>query len=102
MALFALLYWLIDGPHEFRRGLTPWLAFGTNALAAYVFSEVLAPVLSAIYLPGGKNLQGCLFHLLPRWLGPAPFVSMLCSMLFVLACYLPVFVLYRRKIFIKL
>ena len=101
-ALLALLYWIIDGPHPFRRGLTPWLAFGTNALAAYVLSEVLAPVLSAIYLPDGENLQQFLFHLLPRWLGPPPFVSMLYSMLFVLVCYLPVFVLYRRKIFIKL
>ena len=102
IALFALLYWIIDGPHQFRRGLTPWLAFGTNALAAYVLSEVLAPVLSAIYLPGGENLQQFLFHLLPRWLGSPPFVSLLYSMLFVLVCYLPVFALYRRKIFIKL
>jgi predicted acyltransferase len=102
IALFALLYWLIDGPHQYRRGLTPWLAFGTNALTAYVLSEVLAPVLSAIYLPGGGNLQQYLFHLLPRWLGSPPFISMLYSMLFVLVCYLPIFVLYRRKIFIKL
>jgi predicted acyltransferase len=102
IALFALLYWIIDGPHQFRRGLTPWLAFGTNALIAYVLSEVLAPVLSAIYLPGGENLQQFLFHLLPRWLGSPPFVSLLYSMLFVLVCYLPVFALYRRKIFIKL
>jgi predicted acyltransferase len=67
-----------------------------------VLSEVLAPVLSAIYLPGGENLQQFLFHLLPRWLGSPPFVSLLYSMLFVLVCYLPVFALYRRKIFIKL
>ena len=102
IALFASLYWIIDGPYTFRRGLTPWLAFGTNALTAYVLSEVLAPVLSAIYLPGGENLQQFLFHLLPRWLGSPPFVSLLYSMLFVLVCYLPVFALYRRKIFIKL
>jgi predicted acyltransferase len=102
IALFALLYWIIDGPHQFRRGLTPWLAFGTNALSAYVLSEVLAPVLSAIYLPGGGNLQQYLFHSLPHWLGPPPFISLLYSMLFVLVCYLPVFALYRRKIFIKL
>ncbi len=102
IALLALIYWIIDGPCKFRRGLTPWLAFGTNALTAYVLSEILAPVLSAIYLPNGDNLQQFLFHLLPRWLGPPPFVSMIYSMLFVLVCYFPVHVLYRRKIFIKL
>jgi predicted acyltransferase len=101
-ALLALLYWLIDGPHQLRRFLTPWLAFGTNALTAYVLSEVLASVFAAIYMPGGENLQQYLFSLLPRWLGPPPFVSMLYSILFVLACFLPVFALYRRKIFIKL
>jgi predicted acyltransferase len=102
IALFALLFWLIDGQYQLRRCLTPWLVFGTNALTAYVLSEVLAPILAAIYLPGGGNLQQFLFHLLPRWLGPPPFVSMLYSMLFVLVCYLPVLFLYRRKIFIKL
>ncbi len=102
IALFALLYWLIDGQYRLRRGLMPWLVFGTNALTTYVLSEVLAPVLAAIYLPGGENLQQLLFSLLPRWLGPPPFVSMLYSMLFVLVCFLPVFALYRRKIFIKL
>jgi predicted acyltransferase len=102
IALFALLYWLIDGKFRLRRGLTPWLVFGTNALSAYVLSEVLAPVLAVIHLPGGENLQELLYSLLPRWLGPPPFISLLYSMLFVLVCFFPVFALYRRKIFIKL
>lgn len=102
MALLALIYWLVDGPMQLRRGLTPLLAFGTNALTAYVLSEVLAIALGAIKLPGGATLQQSLFGLLPRWLGPAPAVSLIYSILFVLVCYLPVLGLYRRKIFIKL
>jgi predicted acyltransferase len=102
VALFALLYWLIDGPLRLRRGLTPALVFGTNALTAYVLSEVLAIMLAGIPLPNGVNLQRFLFHLLPNWLGPSSFVSMIYSVLFVLACYLPVLFLYQRKIFIKL
>jgi hypothetical protein len=39
---------------------------------------------------------------LPSWLGPPPFVSMLYSVLFVGVCYLPVWELYRRRIFVKL
>ena len=100
--LLALLYWIIDGPWQHRKPLTPWLVFGTNALAAYVLSEVLASLLGAIPFPGQRNLQCFLYGLLPRWLGPPPFVSMIYSILFVLACFVPILYLYRHKIFIKL
>ena len=102
MVLLASLFWVIDGPYQLRRGLTPWLVFGTNALSAYVLSEVLAIGLAALKLPRGGNLQQLLFRLLPHWLGSPPFVSMIYSMLFVLACALPLIPLYRRKIFLKL
>jgi predicted acyltransferase len=104
LVLLALLFWGIDGrdsPAAIRRGMTPWLVFGTNALTAYILSEVLAVVL-AIPLRGGENLQRWLFHLLPHWLGPPPFVSMLYSILYVGFCFLPVLVLYRRRIFLKI
>lgn len=100
--LLALLHWIIDGPWQWRKGLTPWLVFGTNALAAYVLSELLAIVLAAIPVQGTQNLQRFLFGLLPHWLGPPPFISMIYSVLFVLACFLPILYLYQRKIFIKL
>jgi len=58
--------------------------------------------LEAIPVGGGENLQEWLFQLLPEWLGPPPFVSMIYSVLFVGACFLPVIELYRRRIFLKL
>jgi len=104
-ALLAGLYWRVDRSGSElavkRRLVAPWLVFGTNALTAYVFSELLAMLLAAIPVRGG-DLQQWLFHLLPRWLGPPPFVSMVYSVLYVGVCYLPVLVLYRRRIFIKL
>jgi len=102
MFLLASLFWVIDGPYQLRRGLTPWLVFGTNALTAYVLSEVLAIALAAVRMPRGGNLQQSLFHLLPYWLGPPPLVSMIYSVLFVLVCALPLIPLYRKKIFLKL
>ena len=102
LVAFALLLWLIDGPPALRRGLAPWIAFGTNALAAYVFSEVLAIALGAIHLAQGISLQQYLFRLLPQGLGPPAFVSLLYSVLFVIVCALPVMELYRRRIFVKL
>jgi predicted acyltransferase len=106
MALLALLFWSIDGGRigltQRSRVLKPWLVFGTNALTAYVLSEVLAITLSAIPIRTGENLQQLLYGLLPSWLGSPPFVSLLYSLLFVCVCYVPVWEFYRRGIFLKL
>jgi predicted acyltransferase len=102
MAMLALLFWLVDGPPQWRLGTGPLLAFGTNALTAYILSEVLAIALGAIRLADGLNLQQYLFELLPRWLGPPGMVSLLYSVLFATLCALPVLELYRRRIFVKL
>jgi predicted acyltransferase len=101
MVLLASLFWLIDGPPGVKRGLRPWIALGTNALAAYILSELLAIVLAAIPVTQGRNLQQFLFDLLPHWLGPPALVSMWYSILFVVVCTLPVLELYRRRIFVK-
>jgi predicted acyltransferase len=102
MVLLALLFWVIDGPPKFRRGLTPWLVFGTNALTAYIFSEVLAIVLGVITLSHSETLQQFLFRLLPHSLGPLALLSAIYSILFVLVCALPVTYLYRHRIFLKI
>jgi predicted acyltransferase len=101
-ALLATLYYLIDGPPHFRRGLTPWLVFGTNALTAYILSEVLAIILGAITLSNGNTLQKSLYNLLPQSLVSPSLLSATWSVLFVAVCFLPVFYLYRHKIFLKL
>jgi predicted acyltransferase len=100
--LLALLYWLIDGPLRIRRGLTPWLVFGTNALTAYVFSEVLALILGSITLSNRETLQKFLYNLLPQTLVSASLLSISWSVLFVAVCFLPVLYLHRHKIFLKL
>jgi predicted acyltransferase len=106
MALLALLFWSIDDRRTASTPRThvlkPWLVFGTNALTAYAFSEVLAIALSAIPIRTGENLQQLLYALLPKSLGPPPLVSLLYSILFVCVCYVPVWELYRRKIFVRL
>ena len=83
------------------RGLTPWLVLGTNALTAYILSELLAIVLSAVTLTRGETLQQFLYRSLPAF-GPPPLVSVTYSVLFVLVCLLPVVYLYRHRIFLKL
>lgn len=102
MLLLAILIWAIDERRWLKKGLTPWLVLGTNALTAYVFSELLAILLGNISVAGAGTLQRYLYLCLPLWLGPPPLRSLIWSMLFVGVCFLPVWYLYRRKIFIKL
>jgi predicted acyltransferase len=101
-SVLALLFWCIDVPPRRRWGLTPWLAFGTNALAAYILSELLAIGLTAVTLTNGVNLRQFLYSGMPQSHLSPPLVSLLYSVLFVLLCFLPVMYLYRHKIFLKL
>ena len=102
VGLLCLVSWIVDVQGWLRRGLTPWLVFGMNALTAYIFSEVFGILLGFIPLQDYGTLQRFLFLLLPTWLGPAPFRSLIWSILFVGVCYVPVWWLYRRRIFLKL
>jgi predicted acyltransferase len=108
ITLLALLSLAVDQPATdrptplFTTFFTPWLAFGTNALSAYIFSEVLAIVLDAIPVPGYGTLQHWLYLRIPAGLASAPNRSLLFSLLYVGVCLAPVWWLYRRRIFIKL
>src|SRR6185437_360385 len=48
---FGLLRWWLDGHSNRGRPLVPFRIFGINALAAYVFSDFVAAVLSTVRLP---------------------------------------------------
>jgi predicted acyltransferase len=80
----------------------PFLVFGTNAIAAYVFSELLASALSAVPLGADRNLQQGIFGGILRAVPDPAFASLLYSLGFVAVCWLFVYVLYRRRIFLKI
>ncbi len=108
MLLLALFMWVVDRVPEDSSGrprsplATALLVFGTNAITAYVFSELLASGLSSIPTSPGMNLQETLyqgiFHVIPN----APFASLLYSLAYVGVCWLFTYTLYRRNIFIKI
>lgn len=99
----AVCYWAIE-IRQWKRGWTfPWIVFGSNAIAAYVFSELLAPTLWAFKFGAehrsiGQIVYANVFALIPD----LAFGALLYSLAFVAVCFLPVLVLYRKKIFIKI
>jgi predicted acyltransferase len=82
--------------------LSPFLVFGTNAIAAYVFSELLQSTLTSIHPHPGTNLQQLLYRSIAHIVPNQPFASLLYSIGFVAVCWIPVSLLYRRSIFIKI
>ena len=110
MLLLALCMWLIDlpsaeesKPERSRRSgyFTPFLVFGTNAISAYVLSELL---LGAIDVLGPRNfsIERVVLHGISSVVPSGAFACLLYSLCYVAVCWLPMYVLYRRKIFIKI
>lgn len=101
LGLMALFLYVVDERGLFHRPLRPLIAFGKNALFAYVFSELLGIAISAIRV-GNGTLQSFTYHLLPAMLGSNAFRSLVWSLLFVAVCYLPIHWMDRRGIVVKL
>ena len=106
----AASIWFVD-----RQGYTKWtkvgVIFGANAITAYVLHGILNrflffPSASPEAVQGlfyqGIYLRTLLFEGLVN-AGMAPKLASLCWALFyTLLCFIPVWILYRRKIFIKI
>ncbi len=101
--LVGALYWMIDVKGWRKLWTQPWIVFGTNAIFAYMLSELLASTLwimglrhrtemfwTAIYAPAFA-------HVHPVGLG-----SLLYSIAFALVCWLATYPLWRKKIFLKI
>lgn len=109
LLLLALSIWMFDEGAEREtkavkrsQWFTPLLVFGTNAITAYVFSELLAGGIGSIHVRPGLNLQHWLANGILSAVPYPAFASLLYSLGFVAFCWLPTYLLFRRKIFIKI
>jgi predicted acyltransferase len=105
LLLLAICFYAVE-IREWTRGWTfPWLVFGSNAITAYVFSELLSAALSTIRVHDGARITDLQQYIYQHWFFPVvnpSFGSLLYAIAFVLVCFLPVVWLYRKKIFIKI
>jgi len=96
----AILYWVVDV--RGRRG--PWtkpvLVFGKNAIAAYVFAEVVAHLVDRLHV-GRLTAQEWIHAKFFRPLASPANASLLYALAFVLVCWCVMALLYRRRIFFK-
>lgn len=104
MVMLAASVWLID-VRGWRNGTGFFLAFGANALFAYIFSEVLIMGLSAIQWDNGTETISAsqwIYDTVFRPIEGAEFSSFLFAFTYMLVCWLVCRWLYVRRIYIKI
>ncbi len=101
----AFCYWLID-IKGYKRWARPFVVFGVNALALFVFSGIMARLLGMIRLTGpeeGKEitLQQWIFNnAFLSWASPIN-ASLAYAICFILLWLFLMWLLYRRRIYLK-
>jgi len=118
LLLLALCYWLVDIRHlnenpTGKRLLRPWLIFGSNAITAFVVSNFLVELLLWIKVPAGvlvnpadstQRISAWLWtyrHLFARH-NSTEITSLAFAIAFTALCFLPNWLLWRRKILLKI
>jgi len=97
----ALCYWLLDVEPWRGRWTKFFLVFGMNAIAAYVFAEIISHLLDGLHA-GSRTWQEFIYqHGFAHLASPAN-ASLLYGLSYVLMCWMAMWLLYRKKIFIKI
>ncbi|MGA2051261.1 MAG: heparan-alpha-glucosaminide N-acetyltransferase domain-containing protein [Terracidiphilus sp.] len=109
LLLFALIFWAVDqrgwGRKGWSKGLAwPWLVFGSNAIVAYMVSELLPGALNLIHFKWNGQPISLLWyvpdHIAAHFSDPG-WAAFTFSVSYAVICFIPVWILYRNKIFLK-
>ena len=104
LVLLTLTFWAVE-QKGWRTGWTwVWLVFGSNAIAAYMFSELLPGVLHNIYVTSeGRrmNVDAFVFTHVFAHIPDPGWSAFAYSVCFTAVCFIPVWMLYRRRIFFQ-
>ncbi len=118
LLLLALFYWLIDirRANERRAGkalLWPWLVFGSNAITAFALSNFIVELMLWIKVPAGALVNAAnpsarisawfwsYRHLFARH-ASTNVTSLLFAVAFTVLCFIPNWLLWRKKMFLKI
>jgi predicted acyltransferase len=107
MALVCLtcFFWVIDAK-EHKKGATPFLIFGMNAIAAYVLSEFLSKTIREVkvVLPDGTRtrFKSFLFDTIFAPLGNGRLASLVFAVSFVFLIFLVMWGMWKKRWFLKI
>jgi predicted acyltransferase len=104
LSLLTVVFWAVE-VRGWRKGWTwPWLVFGSNAIVAYMISELLPGALGLITITsGGKrtDVLGYAFTHVFAHIPDAGWAAFAYSVTYTAVCFVPVWVLHKKKIFVK-
>ena len=98
----ALCYWILDVKLWRGHWATPFLVFGMNPIAAYVFAEAISHSLSHLSTSSGMFLDDALYQHLFQPFADAANASLLYAICYVLMCWVAMWMLYRKRVFLKI
>lgn len=105
LALLAFCYWLIEVKNWRKGWIWPWLVFGSNAIVAYMISELLPSTLDLFHVSeAGRNIpiSGWFFNHVNAHIPDPGWAAFSWSVLFAFVCFIPVWIMYKKKIFVKI
>ncbi len=108
--LLGVFYWIFDvvqwqkRSHAVRVLSWPWLVFGSNAIVAYVISGLWGKIFNYVHIQDRGRITSPLGwtynHVFAHW-GSTANTSLAFAIFYVVLCFLPVWVLWRRGIFLR-
>jgi predicted acyltransferase len=101
----AACYWATDIKRWRGNWTKPFLIFGRNAITAYTIAWIFAELLESVSVRlNGEtlSLHGYFFQRFCVALGSPPFASLLFSLAFILLCLLPIWLMDRNHIYLKI
>ncbi len=98
--IYALIYFVADilGHHEWGK---PAIIFGSNAITVFFMSGIVARLFGMIKLSNGKSIHGNLYEMLSSIITIPKLSSLIYAFFVILFYYFVAWVMYRKKIFIK-
>jgi predicted acyltransferase len=105
LVCLALCYWATDIKRWRGAWTKPFLIFGRNAITAYVIADLFAISLCAVNGRVNGQMMSAQQYIFQRFfapLGSPSFSSLVSSLAFVLLCLLPIWLMDRKKIFLKI
>ncbi len=106
LVCLAVCYWVLDIKQWRGRWTKPFLVFGMNSIAAYVFAEMVSHWFDHVemHLANGSAMswQEVIYERLFAGLASPPNASLLYALVFVMMCWAAMWVLYRRGMFLKI
>ncbi|MGD0735069.1 MAG: heparan-alpha-glucosaminide N-acetyltransferase domain-containing protein [Terracidiphilus sp.] len=114
LTLLTVVFWVVEkwgwGKDKSKGRIDsllvfPWLVLGSNAITAYMFSELVPGLLDFIPIPTGDGKHtspmGWMAHHVFSHMPDAGWAAFAYSVFTLAYCFVPVWIMYRKRIFLK-